>query len=247
MTSSTESLLAKMPFPELARVQGVPDYHKLHRIRVQLYQNLASVFCAWGHGKGHLGAGTSDTLFHALYGQHFITPVRPGPFDTGITNGMTVITKEHHKAIHEELKENYTKYEAVMTIAKAQWKKAVPSKLLSEIWDDYAGINDAKLVDVLQHCFDRDGIISEPMISENITALQQNEFCINAGIGKLIKFMKECQCFADTAGEPSTDKTLIRVATAAVNKHTQFRDDWKGGKPSQQQIARHGSNGRTFG
>ena len=227
MTKSEDSILAKMPFPELTRVTGEPDYHKLHRARMQLYQNLAVIYCFWGQSKGHLGAGMPNTLFFQLYGENYVTPICPGAFDTGITNIKTDITKERRKAVHKELKVNYALHETVTSIAKKQWAQAIPEYMLTEIFDDYSGLNDVDLVLCLQHCFDREGIITDTMITKNMDQLQGQEFFIDEGSGKFIKTMEERQRFASTAGEPIMEQTMIRCANRAVNKHAAFLDDYK--------------------
>ena len=227
MTQSEDTIMAKMPFDSLTKIQGESDYHQLHRACMQLYQNLAAIYCTWGHGKGHLGAAMPDALFFQLYGEHYVTPVRPGPFDPTILNNMTAIVKARRTAAWEEFKLDYKKYDTVINIAKTQWIAAVPEEILSEIWDDYSGLNDVALEDIITHCFQREGIINDTMVTDNLDQMQQKEFDGEEGVGKYIKYMEERQRFASTAGELITDRTLIRNGTKAVASHPQFRDDWK--------------------
>lgn len=73
------------------------------------------------------------------------------------------------------------------------------------------------------------------MIAENVTLMKNKEFNFDEGLSRFINFMEERQRFAHTAHEDISNGTLIRNALWAINKHQQFRDnfrEWKKKDPA---------------
>ena len=54
------------------------------------------------------------------------------------------------------------------TVTKKLLKKAIPDNLLVEIEDEILILNDVSIMDILEHCFDRRGKLTDTLVEDNV-------------------------------------------------------------------------------
>ena len=224
----TEAIvLAKMPHTSLTKIRGDGDYVQLYKLRKEAYQNLSAIPCPYGkEGDGHLGLAMPPAQYLMRTGQAFIVPDNPGAYDDDIGNNSGAIARARGEAKHKEAVRAYKTCRAVEAVVRNQLQRALPTALLVEIEDEITGLNGISIIDILDHCFDRRGHISDTLIADN-NAKADEPFTRNEGMANYIRRIEQCQQLAVDAGIAWSDSQLVQRGQTAMGKCGLFRDEYK--------------------
>ena len=221
------AVLEKFPHSEFTKIRGDGDYSQLYELRKQVYQNLVEIPCPYGaENDGHLGLGMSPAQYELRTGTRFRVPEDPGSYDESIAAASGSVLQARKEAEHKEAGRAFKTYRAVESVTKKLLKKALPESLLVEIEDEILGLNDVAIIDILEHCFDRRGQLTDTLVEDNHRRAEE-PFDRSEGMANYIRRMEQCQQLATDAGEAWTDAQLVRRGQTAMGKSGLFRDEYK--------------------
>ena len=174
VTAIKSAIVAKMPNPELTKIIGEGNYSNLNKIRKEVYQNLYAIECPYGGGaNGHLGMCMPEEHYFQRTAHQFVLPDNPGLYDPTLAPNAGAIAQAQREAEFNESKRAYQTAKAVEKIIKQQLKKAIPATLLNEIEDEIEGLDTVTIPEIFEHCFDRKGRITDTMVNENNTRVDE--------------------------------------------------------------------------
>jgi hypothetical protein len=163
--ATVEDVIASFPHPVPPKVQGEPDYQKIHAIRKSLQENSRAIDTHLGGGTlGHLGLIVSDASYAMIAPATdagttlWINPQAPGrdPANTDGTDAQ--ISAARH--VWEEDVQTYRTYNSVQQALKKQIISVfepIYLDMLNDYMVDFATISDR---DMLDHLFGTYGNIT---------------------------------------------------------------------------------------
>lgn len=226
MKFSEDAIQAKFPWKSLAPIVGEPDYISLHKLRAQAYSNASAIPSRLGGGNnGHLGVIMPDATYFQKTGAHFIIPAHPGTYDPAIANNATNAVRARAEADHEALVNDIETAENVALLIKNQIIAAVEETYIDELNDPDEGYLHSTPIDLMDHLFDRYGLITETMITEN-KAMMDEPFDPTQPFATYTKRIEKAMQLADDAGTPYSDAQLVQIGIIAMTKSGIFTEGY---------------------
>jgi hypothetical protein len=211
-TVSADSVKAQMPHPTLTRVKGEPMHKQVKVVLQELTANLMAVSCHWGHTKGHLGLLQDPAIYLARNGALFNIPTAKPPAYPVILVGVTAPQREELQATNAAACKAWTTYCLVLSITHNQFAAAINNVYYAILDDPIEGLNGVDLHMLITHILTTYAQISQPNLDDNLM-----EF--NTGINLILPLavytrkQEKCQVFANNAGVPISDTTMVTTGT----------------------------------
>ena len=226
---SPESVLALMPHKRLTKIDGEPTHRNLKTAEKELAENLISVPCPWGLGKGHLGILQDPGLFFQRNGANFEIPASAPPAYPVIPAGATVVEREQLKATNKAARLAYETYKCVQRYGVNMLAECIDEDFYAKIDDPDEGLNGITIRDFIDHIRSRYAQIDQTLIDENLAEFEKG-IDSNLPLAVYTRKQEKCQVFAAAAGVPISEATMVTTGT----KHalqcggmTQAWRDWK--------------------
>jgi uncharacterized coiled-coil protein SlyX len=219
-------IIAKFATKSLTIINGEPNYTQLRQLRSEVYGNVTQVPTAYGGGAhGHLGAVMPDAAYVIKTGHLFVIPADPGEYDTTIPGNAGTANRARLEAAHTAAKLMWDTCRAVKTAAKNQIIAAIDPAYLDEIRDDELGFLLSSPEDIISHLFDRYGEISEYMITENMTTIEE-PFDPTLPFATFTRRLEKCNQLATDAGTAYSDAQMVQIAIIAITATGLFTEGY---------------------
>ena len=123
-TVSADDIKAAMPHQTLTRILGEPSHQHIANLKREVYRNLQSVSCPWGHNKGFTGLLQPIGEYTAAKGAAFTIPAIPPDYPV-VPQAANANVRAELVAKNTILRKDYHTYELVVTIVRNQIAAAV--------------------------------------------------------------------------------------------------------------------------
>ena len=114
-TVSADDIKAAMSHQMLTRILGEPSYQLMADLKREVYRNLKSVSCPWGHNKGFTGLLQTVVEYTAANGAAFTIPATPPEYPV-IPQAANANQRAKLATRNTILRKDYHTYELVVTI-----------------------------------------------------------------------------------------------------------------------------------
>jgi hypothetical protein len=178
----------------------------------ELTANLMAVSCPWGHTKGHLGLLLDPAIYLAHNGALFDIPTAKPPAYPVVPAGATTPQREELRDTNAANCKAWTIYRLVLSITRNQFAAVIDNVYYAVLDDPIEGLNGVNLRMLVTHILTTYAQISQPDLDDNLM-----EF--NTGINPILPLavytrkQEKCQVFANDAGVPISDATMITTGT----------------------------------
>lgn len=222
---SSDDIKGRFPVPNPPKIEGLPTYESLTRLRKAQCQNAAAI--EYGNSdSGCLGLVLDPNVYYLRYGNHFQRAVYPGLLPAYPANA-TDTERENIKHSHKLNLTAYEITERVETLLKTQIKNAIDDAYLTGIYDDTTAFGNRTILDIYQYLFNNYGTLSTTEIEQNKEKLKA-PYDASQPLPTLFKRFEDCQALASAAGDPLSDKSLVNTAEhlliATGQYHMAYRD-----------------------
>ena len=208
-------------FPTLTKIQGIPTYEPLRKIKNEMKSNAASVPCDLGGGAhGHLGIMLSATEYANVSLVNYVRPVHPGilSIPAGTANyESTRLTNEHKELVRLNREANNVEASLLK-----QLSKALPELYLKSFRNEYSNTFTVDLQTILHYLFTTYGYITPEELQEQKDKLCAKTFDIQQPLIILFDELEELQNIAVAASNPYTDTQIVNIALTLIKNFNDF-------------------------
>jgi hypothetical protein len=217
MTNANSVPIFAFPHTILDPTEGRPTNASNLTLCRQSYANACSAFPPVNAGPyGFLGMVMPAADYANRPGNPvFVMPPPPG--NRPPVAGLTAIAATASNTAHDDAVANYNAHLAMSAALRQQLLAAVDDTYTRILKDDLLGYGDVTPRAIIEHLVTTYGEIQPEEIAAN-TARLNAEWDWNAPIEDYWVRLEECQSFANRAGEPVLEATMIRTAFSHFEK-----------------------------
>ena len=229
MTPDEISAIFAAATNDFAAIVGQPtddDINALERALLPLLHDVDYDM----YGTQNLVGIIEPTITYTLtWGQQFVRPPRPTPYDLTIANDATPVVRNRSEAAHTLLLNDYYSYVAAEKGAAKLIRDSVAETYYKDLEHATTFYNKVTADELLIHLRTNCGGV-EP---ENLIALQTamaSYYAQCEGIPEYIIMLEKARTTLVRAGLPMSDKQLLTIASASVFASQDFpraSEDWE--------------------
>jgi uncharacterized phage-associated protein len=214
-TSPTaESILGHFRHKHLDKIEGLPDFASLTKLRKQVKDNAASIRTSAGGGAhGYLGIVISPAEYARVSNVPFITPPPTEAVAQNLPNAAAALRVAFHA--HNEAFRAWNEYQLLEQVLKHQVAAAIDPIYLRDQEDLNVGFAHTTIRAILETLFLNYGQLTSLELQENNTRMNQ-PWNGNTNFTTLIHQIETCTELAEAGGCPFTDQQVINTAHSLV-------------------------------
>jgi len=187
---------------------------------VRIFEAMAQILLPVPYDEAHashnlIGLLYSETEYTAEYVDPFVTPTKPGIYDTDIPADASDVLRARMEAIHKAVRRDYGLYEAAERGARQFIIDVVEETYIRYLKHSRLFYTRVKPIDFLNHlqatC---GGLHAIDMLALQSTMQTAHKEC--DGIPEYIHTLEDAQAKAARAKVPITDTMLMIIATNAM-------------------------------
>ena len=172
---------------------------------------------------GHLGLWMTNTKYVVRTDVHYVVTLDPGIYN--FTNEATIshVTRSQCETEHNEARWDFRTKQFVESIIKNNLNQAIPPSLIIEIEDEITGLNNIKIIDILDHVRQQRGRINYNLIDKNNLRFREN-FDATLRMAAYIRKIKEYQQLPEDRGKGWSDFQLVWVGQTTMGQSGLYAD-----------------------
>ena len=201
---------------------------------VRIFEALAQILLPVPYDEAHashnlIGLVYSESEYTAEYVDPFVTPIKPGIYDTNIPEDANEGLRARMEAIHKAVRRDYGLYEAAERGARQFIIDVVEETYIRDLKHARLFYTRVKPIDFLNHLQATCGGLH----AIDLLALQGSMQTAHKecdGIPEYIHTLEDAQAKAARANVPITDTMLMIIATNAMLQTEQYpraNDEWE--------------------
>ena len=200
------------PNPNLQKIEGIPTYETLKKLRSELSENAATIPSTRGGGAhGYLGVVLPDPIYTVVSGGvNFVLPNNPGLQPQIPVNATAAQIAERQRQHAISLRE-WKEYQAVHKALRKQLLEAVEPIYLRALRDGHVGFANVTVQEILQHLFAAYGIITPTELQAN-DARMKTAWDPSTPFETVIDQVEEAATFAINGHQPYTAEQILNTA-----------------------------------
>jgi hypothetical protein len=215
-TPTVESILGRFRHKTLDRIEGLPDFASLTKLRKQVKDNAASIRTTAGGGAhGYLGIILSPPEYARVSNIPFVTPPLTLPVAQNLPVGATVAATRIALQAHSEAFRNWTEYQILEQVLKNQVAAAIEPIYLRDQEDLNVGFEHTTIRALIDTLFLNYGQLTSLELQEN-NARMNLPWNPNTNFTTLIHQIETCKELAEAGGNPFTDQQILITAHSLV-------------------------------
>jgi hypothetical protein len=227
MSLTIDDIIAKFPHKRLPIIDGKPDYTSINTMVHLLYSNAATLTTALGRGgqHGHIGLIMPAALYTTLSAIPYNEPNDPGAIPVHAANATSAI-RESDRMNHKEALKQFHHHNNMNGALKTQIIDAVADTYLGELQNRYTGYLGVTSRDLLDHLFERYGMITASDIA-NCRTRMEAPMDTTRPIDIYFQATNDCVQFATDGQVPFTATQIVETAYHAASKSGIYKDACK--------------------
>ena len=226
MTSITEKIIERFPYPTIKPIIGIPNYETITELLLQLNANAASVQTHLGGGNLCLLALTvTSEVYATLSDNPFDPPQNPGP-SPEIPDRVTGPQIAETRAEYEESVKMYKTYDATDKALKQLLLGAVEDMFVRALRYRHIGYANVTTLQLLTHLY-------TVYVNISATGLQENDekmktpYDPNLPIETLFDQVEDAMEFAVAGKAPYIPQQIVNIAFNIIFQTGTFSDECK--------------------
>ena len=208
-------------YTTLTKIQGIPTYEPLRKIKNEMKANAASVPCDLGGGNnGHLGLILSLAEYANVSPTPYIRPVHPGNLNipVGTPNyEATRLTSDHKELIR--LNREANNIEASLL---KQLGHALPDLYLKSFRNQFSNTFTSDIPTILHYLFTTYGYITPEELKGQEETLISKVFDIQQPLIILFGELEELQQISVAALNPYTGTQMVNIGIKLIKNFNDF-------------------------
>jgi hypothetical protein len=214
-TTTPESILGFFRHKTLDKIEGLPDFTSLTKLRKQIKDNATSIRTSAGGGAhGYLGIILSPADYARISNIPFVTPPPTLPVAQNVPAAPIAALRIALRA-HSEAYRAWNEYQTLDQVLKHQVAAAIEPLYLRDQEDLNVGFAHITIRDMLDTLFLNYGQLTSLELQENNTRINQ-PWNGNTNFTALIHQIETCRELAEAGGNPFTDAQILTTAHSLV-------------------------------